>query len=86
MVNGEELQPGQIPVDAVDPDQLPRERGLSYDEIARIVGSLYLDSHIRIRTVETQLGSVMQQLKNTVEQLQLENVRLKREISARQPS
>ena len=34
----------EVPIDAVDADQLPKDRGIKYEDIVRIVGNLYLDS------------------------------------------
>ena len=70
----------QVPVDAVDADQLPRERGLKYDDIARIIGSLYLDSHHRIQVIEEQFQAVVSDLQNKIEQLQIENNLLKDQL------
>jgi len=59
-------QPTSIPIQAVDADQLPREKGWSYDEIARIVGSLYLDSHHRLSLAEEQFAAVSDEYQRKV--------------------
>jgi predicted RNase H-like nuclease (RuvC/YqgF family) len=59
-----------IPVQSVDADQMPRERGWSYDEIATIVGSLYLDSHHSMRTREEQFRAVSEEYQREILRLQ----------------
>lgn len=57
-MSNKENAPTQIPMQAVSPDQLPREKALSYDEVATIVGSLYLDSHHQISVMNEQFQAV----------------------------
>jgi len=49
----------QLPIQAVDTDQLPREGGLSYDEVTSIIGSLYLDSHHAMKVREEQFQAIL---------------------------
>jgi cell shape-determining protein MreC len=84
----------QINMDSVSADKLPVESGWSYDEIAKIIGSLYLDSHHRISTIEQQFASIskdyqhqLTQANNDVKNMRLdidkltsENSQLKREL------
>lgn len=51
---------------------------LSYDDICRIVGSIILDSHRRISTIESQSKQLVTQLQSQLEILQLENAALKK--------
>ena len=57
--------PTQLPIQAVDADQLPREGGLSYDEVATIVGSLYLDSHHAMKVREEQFQAMSDEYEAT---------------------
>lgn len=68
--------PTQVPVEAVDADQLPKERAWTYEEIAAIVGSLYLDSHQRHAIMQEQFKAVAQDYEATVVRLQRENQQL----------
>jgi hypothetical protein len=52
-------QTAQLPIQAVDADQLPREGGLSYDEVTSIIGSLYLDSHHAMKVREEQFQAIL---------------------------
>jgi predicted RNase H-like nuclease (RuvC/YqgF family) len=71
-----------IPVQSVDADQMPRERGWSYDELATIVGSLYLDSHHSMRTREEQFRSVSEEYKKEILRLQNEAEGMRKQIDA----
>ena len=51
---------------------------LSYDDICRIVGSIILDSHRRISTIESQSKQLVAQLQSQLEIIQLENAALKK--------
>ena len=62
--------PSSIPLDAMSADQLPREKGIQYDEVARIVGSLYLDSHMHVSKLEDQFQAVSEEYQTKVLQLQ----------------
>lgn len=59
-----------IPMEVVDADQLPREKGWTYDEFAMVVGSLYLDSHHRASVVEEQFNAVSEDYQKQILQLQ----------------
>jgi len=61
--------PTAIPIQAVDADQLPREKGWTYDEIAAIVGSLYLDSHHNMKLREEQFAAVTEEYEKRMAQL-----------------
>jgi len=64
--------PGAIPVQAVDADQLPREKGWTYEEFASIVGSLYLDTHHAMKVREEQFQAVSEEYQRHVMRLQAE--------------
>jgi len=86
-----------IPVQAVDADQLPREKGFTYEEMTSIIGSLYLDSAHRAKVQEEQFTAVVEEYDKRIMQMQaelqlrqeeVENVRkqvgtLTRELEAR---
>jgi len=57
--------PNQLPIQAVDADQLPREGGLSYDEVVSIIGSLYLDSHHSMKVREEQFQAMADEYEAT---------------------
>ncbi len=59
-----------IPVQAVDADQLPREKGWTYEEMSSIVGSLYLDSHHQIKVREEQFSAVISEYEKRILQIQ----------------
>ena len=65
--------PTQVPIEAVDADQLPHEKAWTYEEFAKIVGSLYLDSHHRVSVMEEQFNAISQEYKSVIERLQIEN-------------
>ncbi len=59
-----------IPVQAVDADQLPREKGWTYEEMASIVGSLYLDSTHQLKVREEQFSAVISEYDKRIMQMQ----------------
>jgi len=67
-----------IPVQAVDADQLPREKGWTYEEMSSIVGSLYLDSAHQLKVREEQFNAVIEEYDKRIMQLQAE-LQLRRE-------
>ena len=69
-----------IPVEAVDADQLPRDRGIQYEEVVRIVGSLYLDSQHLLITAEERYNSIVQELKETIFELEKKNEFLEEQL------
>lgn len=64
--------PTAIPVQAVDADQLPREKGFTYEEMTSIIGSLYLDSAHRTKVQEEQFNAVMEEYDKRMMQMQAE--------------
>ena len=74
-------QPGQMPIDMVDADQLPRETALKYEEIALLVGSLYINSHHEINTLKEQFSVIRQQLENKMRDLARENQTLREQLN-----
>lgn len=70
----------RIPIEPVDIDKLPQEEPLKYDEISRLVGSLYIDTHHRMRIIGEQAKSLVQTLQNRINGLLEENSRLKEEL------
>lgn len=67
----------------IDVGQLPQERPITYDEICRIIGSLYLDSHRRISILEEQLNSIKKDADERIKLLIQENANLKKELDKR---
>jgi predicted RNase H-like nuclease (RuvC/YqgF family) len=61
--------PSAIPVQTVDADQLPREKGLTYEEVTSILGSLYLDSHHAMKVREDQFNAVSEEYDRNIMQL-----------------
>ena len=61
-----------IPVQAVDADQLPREKGWTYEEMSQIVGSLYLDSAHRMKVQEEQFDAIIEEYDKRIMQMQAE--------------
>jgi hypothetical protein len=61
-----------IPVQAVDADQLPREKGWTYEEMTSIVGSLYLDSAHRMKVQEEQFNAIAEEYEKRVMQMHAE--------------
>lgn len=77
----------QIPFQSVDADELPKQKGLTYSEVARIVGSLYLDTQMNLSALNEQHQSVSSEYHNQLEEaqsviaeLQKENQQLKDEL------
>ena len=73
-------QTHQVPIDSVSLDQLPQETPLNYDEIAKLVGSLYIDANHRVKNVQGQAKSLIESLQGRVNDLTQENSRLKEEL------
>ena len=61
-----------VPVSTVDADQLPREKGWTYEEMSSIVGSLYLDSAHQIKVREEQFNALIEEYDKRIMQLQAE--------------
>lgn len=77
-------EPNAIPVETIDIDKLPTEQGFTYDEIAKIVGSLYLDSHHRFNTMENQFRAIVAEHRQQAEYIRdtvtAQNQELQKEI------
>ena len=73
-------QPHGIPIDSVSLDQLPQESPLNYDEISRLVGSLYIDANHKVKNVQEQAKSLIESLRGRINDLTEENSRLKEEL------
>lgn len=58
----------QIPTEVKEADNLPKEHALSYNEIALVVGSLYLDSHHKISSMNKDFDSIIGETRNLLEQ------------------
>lgn len=71
----------QVPIDTVSVDQLPRETSISYTEICLVVGSLYIDTHHRLKTMEEQYKSINNILQDKLQSLIEENNMLKQELN-----
>lgn len=61
-----------IPIQSASPDELPREKGWSYDELASIVGSLYLDSHHGMKVREDQFNAMIEEYDKNMLRVQAE--------------
>jgi hypothetical protein len=61
-----------IPVQTVDADQLPREKGFTYEEMTSIIGSLYLDSAHRAKVQDEQFSAVIEEYDKRIMQLKAE--------------
>ena len=73
----------RIPIEMIDIGQLPQERSITYDEICRIIGSLYLDSHRRMSILEEQLLIIKKDADSRLKDLLQENTNLKKELDKR---
>ena len=76
----------QVPIDMVDADQLPRETALKYEEIALLVGSLYITSHHDVKTMNEQFGAIKAQLEQKIKDLARENQVLREQLNGHEPS
>jgi hypothetical protein len=83
----------QVPVQVVDPDQLPKEKNWTYQEMCRIVGNLYLEAHKRSSLMEEQFNSILTDAKRVAGQFQqqlasamTDNARLSAELERRNES
>jgi hypothetical protein len=63
----------EVPIPAVDIDQLPLSRGLKYDEVARIVGHLYIECQ-RVLSIEKEQSAAI------IADLKKENAGLKKQL------
>lgn len=79
--SAEATQPGRVPIDMVDADQLPRETALKYEEIAFLVGSLYINSHHEMNTLKEQFSAIKQQLEQRLRDLAKENQALREQLN-----
>jgi hypothetical protein len=76
----QEQQPTQVPIEMMDADQLPRETPLKYEEVCFVVGSLYLDSHLRMKLMKEQMDGFRDVMSKRMQDLVEENMRLKQEL------
>jgi|TARA_R110000744_G_scaffold203280_1_gene322144 hypothetical protein len=67
----------KIEVEPVDADRLPIEQPITYEDICRIVGTLYLDGIRKSKGIEEQAKSLLNQLNGELESLREENARLR---------
>lgn len=72
----------QIPISTMTPDQLPAETPIKWDDVCKIVGSLYLDSYHRVSTLESHFRSILEQLEQQNTELSRENGILKQELDS----
>jgi len=70
----------QVPVDAVGADQLPREKAWQFDDMAKIVGRLYLESRHEVDILNDQFEAVMTQMQERLQNAIQENTMLKQEL------
>lgn len=84
----------QVPMESMELDKLPSETGWKFEEIARIVGSLYLESSHQVNTMKEHVEALLKQYKEQsaaafkqqeeqIRQLEAENLNLKRELESR---
>jgi peptidoglycan hydrolase CwlO-like protein len=71
-----------LPIDSINVDQMPQEKGWSFDEISRVVGSLVLDSHHRINIMEEQFSSISDGYKSVIVSKDIEINNKKKEIES----
>ena len=74
-------------INAVGADQLPKNTAWQWDEIAKMVGSLYLESQNQVKTIKEQAEALIherqqeiQRLHAIIQQLEKENSDLKLEL------
>lgn len=70
-----------LPIDIVDSETLQEEQPLKYDEISKLVGSLYIDANHRIQIIQERANTIINKLKCRIEELVKENLKLKEELS-----
>jgi hypothetical protein len=73
-------QTTQVPIDAVSPDELPRQTGMKYEEVCQIVGDLYFRLHHQETTQQEQFKAVLGELHSRIQELVKENNMLKVEL------
>jgi uncharacterized coiled-coil protein SlyX len=71
-----------IPVQSVDADQLPREKGLTVEEVSSIIGGLYLDSAHQTKVREEQFTAVVEEYDKRMVQLQAQLQSVQQELQA----
>jgi len=72
-----------LPVHAISPDKLPAESPIQIEEIYQVIGSLYLDSYHRMKSLEQQAKSVIQQYAEDNNRLKQENDVLKQALNGK---
>jgi len=71
----------QVPIDAVSPDELPRETPIKYEDTCRIIGDLYFRLNHNESTQAEQFKAVVGQLQGRIQEYVSEISRLKRELA-----
>ena len=71
----------QVPIDTVNPDELPHDIPLNYDEVCRLVGNLYIQMSQQRRAMNDQFQAVSKQLQARLQHYAEENSRLKTELA-----
>lgn len=85
--NGDTIAGGTIPItvpqsiDAVDAENLPPQTPWKWEEVCKLVGSLYLESHHRHSTLETHAKSITRQLDEQRRVLVRENEAMQKAMS-----
>jgi t-SNARE complex subunit (syntaxin) len=74
------MDTNQIPVEMKDVDQLPQEKAWKLDDICKMVGRLYLESHHQTEIMNEQFQSAMKHIQERLQFYVEENDRLKREL------
>jgi hypothetical protein len=62
----------------VNADQLPTKRSVSYDEVCRIIGELYLTWKSDIIGLQEETKGLLEGMRNRIQVYAEENARLKR--------
>jgi hypothetical protein len=74
-------QTHQVPIDAVNPDELPRRTPIKYEDLCRIIGDLYVQMHNQDSTQQEQFKAVLSQMQERMQGHIAENERLKAELA-----
>lgn len=70
-----------IPLESADADNLPREKAFTYNEIALVVGNLYLESQHRSNILNEQFQAVSEEYQKQLMEAKQENQRLNRRVN-----
>jgi len=71
----------QVPIDAVEATDLPRETPIKYDEVCKLIGDLYFRLHHQESTQQEQFKAFAGQLQGRIQEYAAENAKLRAEIA-----